>query len=68
VELSITNYKTWTLGEEPHGHKASERCKQGSWPTFDLCAAETDRESADAKIILEVDCTLKPCLMSEDKP
>jgi hypothetical protein len=56
VELSITNYRASTLGEEPHGRKASK------WQTFDLCAPETDRESAEAKIILEVDSNLQYCV------
>jgi len=62
VELSITNYRAWTLGEEPHGRKASK------WLTFDLCAPETHLESAEEKIILEVDCTPQYCLMPVGKP
>jgi len=50
------------LGEEPHGRKTSK------WHTFDLCAPETDCESAEAKIILEVDCTSEYCLIPADKP
>jgi len=50
------------LGEEPDGRKASK------WHTFDLCAPETDRESAEAKINLEVDCTFRDYLIPADKP